>query len=68
MKYMFNNPENMITLAREIQSKIYWGERFYLREDEDSIHYDNFWDIAAQELEEGAIGVIIEEDDIAFIH
>lgn len=66
--FTFTNIEEMIALAKEIQSKVYWGYKFEYCGD--SFPYALFWDIVTNVLsaDEGYKGVIIfESDEIDFI-
>lgn len=64
-KYMFDNAKDMIDLAQEIQTRVYWNMRFYYEEEDeiDSIAYKDFWALIVYKMDEGAIGVTISNND-----
>ena len=72
LKYMFSNPDHMIDLAKEVQSRVYWGGYFSIEDGDDSsesLHWRHLWDAIVNEKEhKRAIGVEITGDIVKFIY
>lgn len=63
--YKFNNPMDMAELAREIQTKVYWDNVFYLDKDGvDTVRYSEFWEYVINGLDNGNVSVTIYDDDL----
>ena len=71
--YEFSNIQDMIDLAREVQSRVYWSSSFYLLSSGsgdaiDSVGFSAFWDICDDVHYIGATAVSIDGDDVEFIY
>ena len=69
-RYSMKDAQNMIDLAKYVQTKVYWGSSFYI-DDEKQIRYREFWDLASESLDAGYSVVEITSseygDDIRFL-
>lgn len=67
--YHFNNPQDMIDLAIEVQSNVYWGRRFHIDDEADSRHYREFWDLVNSYInteDTYSVSVVIEDGYVTF--
>lgn len=66
-KVTFNLKEgiDMISLAKMVQTNVYWNRKFVV--DGDECSYRDFWDVAEDALIDGAVTVTItDEDEVIF--
>lgn len=50
--YVLCSLEDMIDLAQYVQSMVYWGWSFRIKDDDTLIKWREFWDILKSEVEE----------------
>lgn len=63
--YTFNDPQDMIELAMTIETKVYWGNSFYI--DDEEYKYTIFWSLCKDALDSGCTGVEIIDNEVVFI-
>lgn len=65
--YLFSTPEDMIRLAKEIQSLVYWGSSLYYQES--LIKARDLWDLIEDAYSlHSARGLILSDNEIRFIY
>ena len=66
--YLFNRGCDMIDLALEIQTQVYWGGSFWCLNTEESVPWRQFWEYLRSYDAEGYNGVrIFDNGDVNFI-
>ena len=63
--FRFDNPADMIKLAQEIQTQVYWKNSYYeegVDEGEEKNLYKHFWDHVDSLYENNLVAVEISED------
>lgn len=66
--YMFDDPMDMVRLAKEVQTCVYWGSYFYLSEEGEEFSYRLlFWDVIEEYIEKGYKGVSIRNNVVSII-
>lgn len=62
-KYDVHYIRDIISLAKYVQTKVYWGGNFIRKDDETNNPWSDFWDHLEGAIEDGCSHVIINDID-----
>lgn len=68
--YSLNSPSDLMELAVHVQSLVYWGNTFYLGDNETRTSYREFWAICSAARESGysRVEISASDDEVDFFH
>lgn len=62
--YNLHSLSDLVSLAKYVQCRVYWGGYFIRMDDEQSYRWKDFWDHVEDDINNGHINqIVIHEDD-----